>query len=95
MAHVVHAAVNGPSTALMSRFVWNTDDDSFVQRRFLQLGGLFGARLRSNGTVRQGDVFDIRAGTRGIDGIITNDVSIHSLSSFRWTLQGVFVRIAP
>ena len=95
MAHVVHPAVNGPSTALMSRFVWNTDDDSFVQRRFLQLGGLFGARLRSNGTVRQGDVFDIRAGTRGIDGIITNDVSIHSLSSFRWTLQGVFVRIAP
>jgi hypothetical protein len=95
MAHVVHPAVNGPSTALMSRFVWNADVDSFVQRRFLQLGGLFGARLRSNGTVRQGDVFDVRAGTRGIDGIITNDVSIHSLSSFRWTLQGVFVRIAP
>lgn len=95
MAHVVHPAVNGPSTALMSRFVWNTDDDSFVQRRFLQLGGLFGARLRSNGNVRQGDVFDVRAGTRGIDGILTNDVSIHSLSSFRWTLQSVFVRIAP
>ncbi|MEV4536693.1 hypothetical protein AB0J82_23200 [Asanoa sp. NPDC049518] len=35
-----------------------------------------------------------RAGTRGSDGSITNDMEINSKSDFRWVINAVWVRTA-
>jgi hypothetical protein len=95
MAHVLHPNVNGPSFAWMSRFNWATDDTVVVDREFLVQGGIYAARLFSNGPIQQGQTVEIRAGTRSQDGSITNDMEINSLSAFRWFLGTVWVRIAP
>ncbi len=93
MMHVLHPNVAGPSFARMSRFDWKTDVTQFVQREFLAQGGIFTARLFSDGPVPGNQFVEIRAGTRSNDGSITNDVEIHSLSVFRWFLQAVHVRV--
>jgi hypothetical protein len=94
MAHVLHPNVTAPSFASMSRFRWNTDNTAVVSREFLAQGGLFTARLFSNGPIQQGQTVHIRAGTRGGDGSITNDMEINSKSTFRWFIGTVWVRIA-
>ncbi len=95
MAHVLHPNVNGPSFATMSRFEVRTDDTGVFDRQLLVLGQVYRARLFSNGVVSAGQVVQIRAGTRGEDGSITNDMEINSFTSFRWFLGTVWVRIAP
>ncbi|MEV4536686.1 hypothetical protein AB0J82_23160 [Asanoa sp. NPDC049518] len=94
MAHVLHPNVTAPSFALMSRFNWQTDSSGVISREFLAQGGNFTARLFSNGPVQQGQTVHIRAGTRGSDGSITNDMEINSKSDFRWVINAVWVRTA-
>jgi hypothetical protein len=94
MMHVIHPNVGGPAFGEMSHFLWNTDDTAVVERQFLAVGQVFNARLFSSGPVQQNQVVEIRAGTRGQDGSITNDMEINSLSAFRWSLETVWVRIA-
>lgn len=94
MAHVLHPNVTAPSFALMSRFNWQTDSTVVLSREFLAQGGNFTARLFSNGPVQQGQTVHIRAGTRGGDGSITNDMEINSKSDFRWVINAVWVRTA-
>ena len=95
MMHVIHPNVSGPAFAEMSHFLWNTDVTGVIDRQFLNVGGVYSARLFSSGPVQQNQVVEIRAGTRSQDGSITNDMEINSLSAFRWSLGTVWVRIAP
>ncbi|MFI7212025.1 hypothetical protein [Micromonospora maritima] len=95
MMHVLHNNVTAPSFALMSRFKWVTDRTGVIVREFLTPGGLFTARLFSNGPIQKGQTVHIRAGTRSGDGSITNDMEINSKSTMRWSLGTVWARIAP
>lgn len=103
MMHVVHGNVAGPSFGSMSRFLWTTADarsksgtdvSGSVQREFLTPGGVYTARLFSDGPVPANQWVVIRAGTRSADAAITNDIQVNSLSVFRWFIQAVHVRIA-
>lgn len=95
MMHVVHPNVTGPSFAEMSHFPYKTDASRFEQRENIPRGRDVFAQLFSDGPVPAGDFVEIRAGTRSHDCAFTNDVEIHSRSSFRWFLKSVLVRIAP
>jgi hypothetical protein len=95
MMHVIHPNISGPSFALMSHFIWNTDSSGTVHRQFLNQGHTFFTRLFSDGPVQQNQVVEIRVGTSSVDEFWTNDVEIHSRSLFHWSLRSVAVRIAP
>jgi hypothetical protein len=45
--------------------------------------------------VQKDQVVEVRVGTHGQDGSITNDIEIHSKSAFHWFVKSVRVRIAP
>jgi hypothetical protein len=95
MMHALHPNVSGPSFAEMSSFSWDTDDDTNVHRENLSLGQHYFAHLFSPGVVPGGASIVIEAGTRSFDITGTNDVSIHSKSSFQWFINSVEVRISP
>jgi hypothetical protein len=95
MMHVLHPNVTAPSLALMSDFSVATDGSNTYDREFLTRGGAFAAQLFSDGPVAAGQWVMIRAGTRSDDWTMTNDMEIHSKSSFRWALERVRVRVAP
>lgn len=94
MMHVLHPNVSQPSFAWMSRFTWNTDVSTNQAHQYLTQGGVYTARLFSDGPVPADQWVVIRAGTRTRDGSITNDMQINSASTFRWAIQAVSVRIA-
>jgi hypothetical protein len=94
MMHVLHPNVAGASFGWMSRFSVRTDNSGFFQREYLTPGGVYSARLFSDGPIPANQPVVIRAGTRSKDGSITNDMEINSLSVFRWSVQAVYVRVA-
>jgi len=95
MMHVIHPNVTAPSLAEMSQFDYKTDENRSVHRENLARGEIYFADLFSDGPVAQGDVVEIRAGTRSVDSALTDDVELHSRSQFLWLLRSVRVRIAP
>ena len=94
MMHVIHPNVTGPAFAEMSSFNV-TDFTGFFRYEKLARGGHFFANLLSDGPVQKDQVVEVRAGTHGQDGSITNDIEIHSNSAFHWFVKTVWVRIAP
>lgn len=94
MMHVLHPNVSQPSFAWMSRFNWNTDVSTNQSHQYLTQGGVYTARLFSDGPVPANQWVVVRAGSRTRDGSITNDMQINSASTFRWAIQAVSVRIA-
>ena len=94
MMHVLHPNVTAPSLASMSFFSVATDGSNTYDREFLTRGADFAAQLFSDGPVAADQWVMIRAGT-GDDWTMTNDMEIHSASSFRWFLKRISVRVAP
>ena len=93
MMHVLHANVRGPSFGLASKFEWNTDNSSYLDEQFLHPGDRVGMTLFSDGPVNAGEWMVIRAGCRNQDGSITNDMEIHSRSTFSWFIKQVHLQI--
>jgi hypothetical protein len=95
MLKVLHPNVVEPSYAEMSRFDLSTDDDTSTHRENLTRGQHYFAQLFSAGPVPAGQQVVIEVGTRSFDLSGTNDVEIHSRSSFEWFISSVEVRISP
>lgn len=93
MMHVLHPNVRGPSFGLASNFNWNTDNSSNLNEQFILPGTRLWMTLFSDGPVNAGDWMVIRAGCRNQDGSITNDVEIHSRSTFSWFIKAVHLQI--
>lgn len=93
MMHVLHPNVRGPSFGLASNFSWNTDVSSNLNEQFILPGTRVWMTLFSDGPVNAGDWMVIRVGCRNQDGSITNDMEIHSRSTFSWFIKEVQLQI--
>lgn len=93
MMHILHPNVRGPSFSVVSDFNWNTDNSSNLNEQFILPGTRLWVTLFSDGPVNAGDWMVIRAGCRNQDGSITNDMEIHSRSTFSWFIKEVRLQI--
>jgi len=93
MMHALHPNVRGPSFGLVSKFEWKTDNSSHLDEQFLHPGDTVGMTLFSDGPVNAGEWMVIRAGCRNQDGSITNDMEVHSRSTFSWFIKQVHLQI--
>jgi hypothetical protein len=95
MLNVLHPNVPEPSFAEMSSMHVEASGDSNTHRENLIRGQHYFAHLFSAGPVPAGQPVLVFAGTRTFDISGTNDVEIHSASSFHWFISSVEVRISP
>jgi hypothetical protein len=95
MLNVLHPNVPEPSFAEMSSMHVEASGDSTTHRENLTRGQHYFAHLFSAGPVPAGQPVLVLAGTRTFDISGTNDVEIHSASSFHWFISSVEVRISP
>jgi hypothetical protein len=93
MMHVLHPNVRGPSFAEVSRLNVQTDVSTRRDVQHILPGREIRVRLVSDGPVPAGATMAIRAGTRSQDGVITNDMAVHSRTTFSWFIRRVEVRI--
>jgi hypothetical protein len=95
MLNVLHPNIPEPSFAEMSSMHVEESGDSTTHRENLTRGQHYFAHLFSAGPVPAGQPVLVLAGTRTFDLSGTNDVEIHSASSFHWFISSVEVRISP
>lgn len=93
MAHVLHAAVRGPSFQLASHFNYKGDNSAHRDEQHVLPGQTVFAPLLSDAPVAAGDWMIIRAGVRCSNGSITNDMEIYSKLTMSWFLSRVDVHI--
>ena len=93
---VMHPNSPTETDALMSDFRADFDGDSeTVDRDYLVPGEHYFAQGLSSGPIAGGTSVVVQIGTFGADTSKLDDVSVHSVSEFRWFVSSVQVRIRP
>lgn len=93
MMHVIHPDIGGPSFSQMSWWHgWGSPNRQLYIQEYLINGTTYWAHLFSDAPIPANTWVFIRCGTRSIGRSFTNDVEIHSKSTFKWFIKSVQVR---
>ena len=93
MMHVVHPNVRRLSFRRMSWYTGSGSPNLRIRRNeYLRRGSTYWAHLFSDAVVPGDTWVWVRCGTRSLDTSFTNDVEVHSETTFRWFIRSVQIR---
>jgi len=90
---VIHDNTFDPTYTLASEMRYDGDDDVFLNHRVFRSGRRLRTTMISSGVINAGDVVQIVVGCRSEDEAHSNDMDVHSESTFTWFIPRVFARM--